>query len=203
MPPSFRTVCPFILASASPRRKEMLNAVGLQFKVEAAEADEQVRQGERAEAFVLRVAEDKAKIVADRHPATWVLAADTVVVKDGDILGKPADANEAVLMLKRLAGSTHEVWTGFCLRLASQNRQIHQAIKTDVQFVTLSDQVIDAYVLSGDPLDKAGGYGIQSQGGFMVQGIHGSYSNVVGLPLAEVLSELMNLGLIQAAGQTG
>lgn len=203
MPTAFQTVRPFILASASPRRREMLNAVGLQFTVEAAEADEQIHPGETAETFVVRVAADKAKIVADRYPGTWVLAADTVVVKDGDILGKPANASEAGTMLQCLAGSTHEVWTGFCLLLASKNRQICQAVKTEVHFDALSEQVIGAYVRSGDPLDKAGSYGIQSQGGFMVREIYGSYSNVVGLPLAEVLTELMNLGLIQAAEPTG
>lgn len=177
----------------------MLKAIGLHFKVEAAEADEQVREGETPQDFVIRVAKDKAKIIADRHPELWVLAADTVVVQQGDILGKPTDAEEAVLMLKRLSGCEHEVWSGFCLYLASQNRQICQAVKTEVQFADLSNSVIQAYVRSGDPLDKAGSYGIQSQGGFMVRGIHGSYSNVVGLPLTEVITELMALGLIQAA----
>ena len=176
----------------------MLAAIGLRFVVEAAEAEESVQAGESAEAFVLRVARDKAQIVADRHPEAWILAADTVVVLDGDILGKPLDAEDAVLMLKRLAGNTHEVWSGFCLCQAGQGNLICRAVKTEVQFAALPDQVIRAYVRTGDPLDKAGSYGIQSQGGFMVQGIQGSYSNVVGLPLAEVVAEMSALGLIES-----
>ena len=196
----FQTVLPIILASASPRRREMLAGIGLQFRVEAAEADERVLPGEAPQAFVVRIAKDKAQIVANRYPGAWILAADTVVVQNGDILGKPADAEDAVSMLKRLVGRDHEVWTGFCLCQLGQDTQVCRAVKTEVQFADLSDPVIRAYVRSGDPMDKAGSYGIQSQGGFMVQGIRGSYSNVVGLPLAEVLSEMTALGLIQAAG---
>lgn len=199
--PCFKTILPLILASASPRRREMLAALGLQFKVEAAEADEQVLAGEAHQTFVVRIAKAKAKIVAERYPEAWILAADTVVVQDGDILGKPVDEADAALMLKRLAGRVHEVWTGFCLYQAGQGTEICRAIKTEVLFADLSDQVIQAYVRSGDPLDKAGSYGIQSQGGFMVQGIRGSYSNVVGLPLAEVLSEMTALGLIQSVSE--
>lgn len=196
--PCFQNVQPLILASASPRRREMLAAIGLHFRVEAAEADERVLAGEDPPTYVVRVARDKAKIVAARSPGAWTLAADTVVVLHGEILGKPLDAEDAVLMLKRLAGNVHEVWTGFCLCHADQDNQVCRAVKTEVRFADLSDQVIRAYVRSGDPLDKAGSYGIQSQGGFMVQGIRGSYSNVVGLPLAEVIAEMIALGLIQS-----
>jgi septum formation protein len=177
----------------------MLGAIGLEFRVAAAEADERVLAGETPQAFVLRIAKDKAKIVANRYPKTWILAADTAVVQHGDILGKPVDAEDAVSMLRRLAGCEHEVWTGFCLYHAGQKEQVCRAVKTTVQFANMSDPVIQAYVRSGDPFDKAGSYGIQSQGGFMVQNIRGSYSNVVGLPLAETLSEMTSLGLIQAA----
>jgi len=201
MAPCFRSLAPFILASASPRRREMLATIGLKFEVDAAETDEQVLTGELPEAFVLRVAKDKALLVADRHPGTWVLAADTAVVLDGKILGKPADAEDAVSMLQRLAGRDHEVWTGFYLYQAGSKHHICRAVKTDVQFADLSEQLIKAYVQSGDPLDKAGSYGIQSLGGFMVRAIHGSYSNVVGLPLAEVIAEMTGLGLIQAAAE--
>lgn len=199
IPPCFRTIHPFILASASPRRREMLATLGLQFRVEAAEADERVLAGEAPADFVIRLAKDKARLVAKRNPGVWVLAADTVVVQDGDILGKPIDATDAVSMLKRLAGRRHEVWTGFCLGQADQANLVCRAVKTEVQFADLPDQVIRAYVHSGDPLDKAGAYGIQSRGGFLVREIGGSYSNVVGLPLAEVIIEMTALGLIQAA----
>lgn len=194
----FRTVQPFILASASPRRREMLAVLGLQFTVEAAAADERALAGEPPPAFVRRVAEDKAQIVAARNPSSWVLAADTVVVLDGVLLGKPADAEEAVRMLKGLSGRGHEVWTGFCLKKEGTADQVCRAVKTEVQFADLPELVIRAYVRTGDPLDKAGSYGIQSQGGFMVRSICGSYSNVVGLPLAEVIAEMSSLGLIRA-----
>lgn len=195
--PCFRNLAPLILASASPRRREMLASLGLDFRVEAADADERVQAGEGSRAFVVRVAQDKAMLVADRHPGVWVLGADTVVVLDGDILGKPVDAEDAVVMLKRLVGREHEVWTGFCLYRAGDDAPHCRAVKTDVRFAELPDPVIRAYVRSGDPLDKAGGYGIQSLGGFMVAGIRGSYSNVVGLPLAEVLAEMTTMGLIE------
>lgn len=206
MPPArarrcYHTLQPFVLASASPRRREMLAGVGLDFQVEAAAIDERVRPGEAPEVFVVRIAEEKARVVAQRHPGLWVLTADTVVVVDGEILGKPADAEEAVRMLTRLAGRGHEVWTGFCLGQAGREGQVCQAVRTEVRFAELPAAVIRAYVATGDPLDKAGGYGIQSLGGFMVAAISGSYSNVVGLPLAEVLAALTTVGLIRGGGQ--
>ncbi len=193
----YHTLHPFVLASASPRRREMLAGVGLDFLVEAAAIDEQVLPGEGPEPFVLRIAEEKARVVAQRHPGRWVLAADTVVVLEGQILGKPADAEEAVGMLTRLAGQWHEVWTGFCLGQTGCEGEVCRAVSTEVRFAELPAAVIRAYVNTGDPLDKAGGYGIQSLGGFMVAAIAGSYSNVVGLPLAEVLAALSKVGVIQ------
>ncbi len=198
--PCFRNLAPLVLASASPRRREMLTGLGLQFRVEAAEADERVLAGESAEAFVLRVARDKAMIVAQRNPGTWVLAADTAVVLAGEILGKPADDEEAISMLHRLAGREHEVWSGFCLERTGDETPTCRAVKTEVRFTDLSEAVIRAYVRTGDPLDKAGAYGIQSLAGFMVQEIRGSYSNVVGLPLAEVVAAMTALDLIRPAG---
>lgn len=188
---------PLILASASPRRREMLAVLGLDFVVEAAGVNEQVLPGEEPQAFVVRVARDKALLVGDRHPGVWVLAADTVVVLAGDILGKPLDAEDAVLMLERLSGREHAVWTGFCLYQSGLGAPHCRTVRTEVRFAELTDPVIRAYVGSGDPLDKAGGYGIQSFGGFMVADIRGSYSNVVGLPLAEVLAEMTALGIIE------
>jgi septum formation protein len=176
----------------------MLAGLGLDFRVEAADIDEQVLPGESPEALVVRVATEKARVVAQRHPGHMVLAADTVVVLEGTILGKPVDAEEAVGMLTRLSGRGHEVWTGFCLaRAGREEGQVCRAVRTEVCFAQLSAAVIRAYVSTGDPLDKAGGYGIQSLGGFMVASISGSYSNVVGLPLAEVLAVLSDAGLIQ------
>lgn len=175
----------------------MLSLLGLDFTVDAAEADESVVAGERPETFVVRVAQDKARIVARRHPEAWVLAADTVVVLEGEMLGKPLDADDALSMLTRLSGRGHEVWTGFCLFRCGQEDIRCRAVKTVVQFAELSDSLIKAYVRTGDPLDKAGGYGIQSFGGFLVQQINGSYSNVVGLPLAEVVAVMTDLGVVK------
>ena len=199
--PCFHNPTPFILASASPRRREMLTGLGLRFEIEAAEADERVLPAEAPADFVRRIARHKAMIVAERHPETWILAADTAVVLDGDILGKPLDDAEAGLMLRRLSGRQHEVWTGFCLVQTAGDGPRCLAVKTDVHFAELSDPIIAAYVRSGDPRDKAGGYGIQSLGGFLVREICGSYSNVVGLPLAEVLAEMTALGLVEAGGE--
>lgn len=196
--PCFQNLTPFILASASPRRQEMLAGLGLSFRVEAAEADERVLDGETPETFVLRVAKDKAMIVAERNQGTWVLAADTVVVLEGEILGKPTDAEEAILMLHRLADREHEVWTGFCLGRTGEHR-LCRAVRTAVRFADLSGPEIRAYVRTGDPLDKAGAYGIQSLAAFMVREINGSYTNVVGLPLAEVVAAMTALGLILPA----
>lgn len=193
----FRSATPWVLASASPRRREMLSGLGLDFTVDAADADESVLAGEGPEAFVVRVARDKARIVARRHPDAWVLAADTVVVLEGKMLGKPVDIAEAVSMLTRLSGRGHEVWSGFCLYRSGQEESRCQAVKTAVRFATLSDPEIQAYVRTGDPLDKAGSYGIQSFGGFVVEGIVGSYTNVVGLPLAEVVAVMSALGIIE------
>ncbi|MBA3015387.1 MAG: septum formation protein Maf [Proteobacteria bacterium] len=198
----FRNTAPFVLASASPRRREMLSGLGLEFVIDAADADEMVLPGEGPEVFVVRVAEDKARIVASRHPEEWVLAADTVVALDGEMLGKPVDAAEAMSMLARLSGRWHEVWTGFCLCRGGQAAS-RCAVRTAVRFANLTDPVIWAYVRSGDPLDKAGGYGIQSFGGFMVQEINGSYSNVVGLPLAEVVAVMFDLGIVQPVAAEG
>jgi len=181
----------------------MLAALGLTFTVDAADADERILPGEGAEDFVRRLARDKARIVARRHPGSWVLAADTVVVLDGEVLGKPEDVNGAVSMLTRLSGRGHEVWSGFCCCRGAGEECHCQAVMTAVQFAVLDGPAIQAYVSTGDPLDKAGGYGIQSFGGFMVREISGSYSNVVGLPLTEVVAVLLGLGVVRPAPAAG
>ena len=191
----FTTVARLILASASPRRRSLLKMLGLEFEVEAAAVDESPRPGETPAHFVRRLAAEKGAAIAGQEPDAAVLAADTVVVVDGDLLGKPRDEVEAVEMLKRLSGRAHEVWTGFSLQqgtgLLSQ-----RAICTQVQFIDLTEALCRAYVRTGEPLDKAGAYGIQGQGGFLVEKISGSYSNVVGLPLAEVVTDLLRFHLI-------
>lgn len=196
MKPVFTTHVPLILASASPRRKTFLEDLGLVFSVEAAHIDERVQNGEDPASFVRRIASEKAASIAAVHPASWVLAADTVVVIDRTILGKPASGEEAVAMLQRLAGRQHEVWTGFCLRQGQTTHLVERQIRTAVSFRSFSVEVCRAYVQSGESLDKAGAYGIQGLGGFLVAGIEGSYSNVVGLPLAEVIEEMEKIGII-------
>ena len=187
----FITKKPFILASASPRRRKFLEDLGMDFTVHVGDVDETPKPSESPEDFVCRMAFEKADIVSQQHHLSWVLGADTVVVLDGEILGKPADEASARSMLKSLSGRCHGVWTGFCLSSVENAVAEKQAIKTVVRFSELTDDIINAYVATGEPFDKAGSYGIQGKGGFLVEEIHGSYSNVVGLPLTEVLNVLM------------
>ncbi len=172
-----------ILASQSPRRREILAGAGIPHVVRPAEVDETVRTGEAAEAYVKRVARAKAEAV-DGGPGDAVLGADTVVVVDGDILGKPADSADARRMLRRLAGREHFVVTGICLRTAGGI--VEQAETTRVRFRPLSDEEIDAYVASGEPMDKAGAYAIQGLASKFIDRVEGCYFNVVGLPVAKV-----------------
>ena len=166
-----------VLASASPRRADLLRAAGIEFEVIAADIDERVLAGESPEAYVRRLAEEKAKAVAPRAGGRPVLAADTVVVIDGAILGKPADAADARRMLQLLSGRSHAVLTAVCLNSVSRVEI------TAVEFDRLSPDEIDWYVASGEPMDKAGAYAIQGLASRFVISITGSYSNVVGLPV--------------------
>jgi len=188
-----------ILASGSPRRRAFLTGLGLTFEVRIPAVAEEAMPGETPLEFVRRLAREKARVIAGQAPDAWVLAADTVVVLAGEILGKPRDAADARRMLLRLAGRSHEVWTGFCLRQESAGREICRAVSTEVVFAEFSEDVAAAYVATGEPLDKAGAYGIQDQGGFLVEEIKGSYSNVVGLPLAEVVEAFLEQQVIAPA----
>ena len=180
----------FVLASASPRRQELLAAAGYRFTVETADVDETPLAGEAAPAYVARLAEAKARAVLARVPGALVLGADTTVVVDGDILAKPADAEDAVRMLGRLQGRAHDVLTGVALVSATWSRVAVAA--TTVWFAPMSRAEITGYVASGEPMDKAGAYGIQGRAARWVSRIDGSYSNVVGVPVAlvhELLAE--------------
>jgi septum formation protein len=178
-----------ILASASPRRAELLEEAGIAFEVYAAEVDERVLPDETPMDMVARLAVLKAETVAARFSDQTVLAADTVVVLDGEPLGKPVDADHAKAMLRRLSGRAHEVMTGFSL-VRPGSPVLTRTVTTKVFFRELRDADIDRYVASGIPLDKAGAYGIQADTLCMVTKIEGSYSNVVGLPMVEVLVAL-------------
>lgn len=175
---------PLVLASASPRRAELLTAAGFAFTVAHADIDETPRPGEAPAAYVQRLAVGKAQAVAARQPEALVLGADTTVVVDGDILAKPADAADAAAMLRRLAGRAHEVLTGVALAGPAATRVALGT--TRVWFAPMTEADIATYVATGEPMDKAGAYGIQGWAARFVTRIEGSYSNVVGLPVAVV-----------------
>lgn len=180
-----------VLASASPRRRELLLNAGIAFTVRPAEVDETLLPGEDAIAHVRRLASEKARAIG-ASPSDIVLGADTVVSLGGAILGKPASHNEAKLMLKILSGKSHEVHTGICLRYGV--RTLVDVATTRVTFLPLAEEDIDDYVRSGEPMDKAGAYGIQGIASRFVQSIEGCYFNVVGLPVSLVCQRLADLG---------
>lgn len=191
---SFKTQERLILASGSPRRRNFLAELGLVFEAQAASINEIVQSGEKPSDFVARLAQEKARAID--QPDAWVLAADTVVVVDGDILGKPGDENEACAILMRLSGRWHEVWTGFSFYRAATDELYTKTVCTRVRFMTLTRELCWAYVRTGEPMDKAGAYGIQGKGCFLVPEINGSYTNVVGLPMAEVFEALLHHKII-------
>lgn len=183
-----------ILASASPRRRELLAVFGLPFSVVPADIDESWTAGEAAADYTIRIALEKAAVVARQYPDEVVLGADTAVVVDGEPLGKPADANEARSMLERLSGRGHEVLSAVAL-IGPDGRHLHRLNVTEVEFSLLPRAWIEQYVASGDPMDKAGAYGIQNQAGVWIRRINGSYTGVVGLPLFETGELLREAGL--------
>ncbi|MBI9020091.1 MAG: septum formation inhibitor Maf [Verrucomicrobia bacterium] len=175
-----------ILASGSPRRAELLRQAGLEFEIIVPQIDEAPLPGETPDAFVCRTAREKAESLPANSAV--ILAADTAVVDGARILGKPLDAEDAKNMLRSLSGRTHEVMTGVCLRFPEKTVCFH--IETRVSFRTLSEKEIAAYVATGEPMDKAGAYAIQGGAAKMARRVEGSYSNVVGLPLCEVIEQL-------------
>jgi septum formation protein len=184
-----------VLASQSPRRRELLESLGLAVEVRSVAADESVRPGERPEAYVRRVAVDKARAV-EAASGEVVLAADTAVVLSGEVLGKPRDDGDARRMLRALSGAAHAVLTGVCARRGAPGpAETSVVVSTTVRFAALSDAQIGWYVATGEPRDKAGAYAIQGRGGAFVRAVEGSVSNVVGLPLEETLALLAELGL--------
>ena len=176
-----------ILASASPRRAELLRNAGIEFMVRPARIDEARREGEAAEAYVRRLAEEKAKAV-DAQPGQVVLAADTTVRLGARILEKPANPEEALEMLSALSGRTHEVLTGICLRRDAE--AIVDCETTRVHFMPVPHEWLTAYAYSGEPMDKAGAYAIQGQASRFIDRIEGCYFNVVGLPVSLVCRHL-------------
>jgi septum formation protein len=181
-----------VLASASPRRSELLRAAGIPFEAAAVDIDEAFRTGEKPEHAVARVAEAKAAAGAALHPDAIVLGADTTVVIRGETLSKPVDAADAARMLRLLSGRSHDVLTGVCL--CHLGRRLVHVEPTRVHMAHLGETEIAWYISTGEPLDKAGAYAIQGLASRFVEGIQGSYSNVVGLPISSVYELLKELG---------
>jgi septum formation protein len=185
-----------ILASQSPRRRYLLERAGLKFKVVPSAVDEvSVVRSDPAE-YVRALAEAKAGDIAGRYPESWVIGADTVVVVAGSVLGKPASRAEAAEMLRRLSGRTHQVLTGWCVCRRAGGLLHADTVCTDVVFKELSADEIRWYIQTGEPFDKAGAYAIQGIGTFLVRSISGSYTNVVGLPVCEVIEHLIDQGVV-------
>ncbi len=184
-----------ILASTSPRRRELLEQIGVAFSADPADVDERRLPGEDAESYAVRVALDKARVAAARAGKGVIIAADTIVVLGDAVLGKPADARDAERMLAMLAGRRHRVITGVAVLDGETGMKRTAAAATDVWFRDLSPAEISSYVATGEPLDKAGAYGIQGRGALLVTKIEGCYFNVVGLPLSLLNGLLREFGI--------
>jgi len=177
-----------ILASGSPRRRELLAQIGIAYMVNPSSYNEQSPKKKNPEKYVLAQAAGKARDVVGKFPGQWVLGADTVVAVNGTILGKPRNDKEAIRMLHELSGKKHSVYTG--VTLACSDKEYMQVVETKVWFRKLGDREIERYVATGEPMDKAGAYGIQGKAAAFVDKINGSYTNVVGLPLSQVYKML-------------
>ena len=182
-----------ILASQSPRRRDLLSMLGLDFTVITADIDETMDETLSVEDAVAEVCKRKAEAVAQLHPQDTIIAADTIVVVEDTVLGKPHDEEEAKAMLRRLSGRSHTVMTAFCLW--EKGRAVTHVEKTNLRFKPLSNEEIDAYVATGSPMDKAGSYGIQDQAAIFVEALEGDYYNVMGLPVCALVKALRKNGI--------
>lgn len=183
-----------ILASSSPRRKELLENLRLKFEISSSDADESFSEELSPSDAVMELASRKSKTVALNFPDCFVIGSDTVVVHEGIILNKPAGGQEAFEMLSMLSGNTHSVYTGVSIISPEKETRFYE--KTDVTFWDLSDEEMDTYIKSGEPFDKAGGYGIQGFGRMLVKEINGDYYTVMGLPVSRLIRELRKIGYI-------
>lgn len=182
-----------ILASQSPRRRDLLKEAGVPFETVPADIEEVTDPGLSPEANVTALAQAKARAVAEKHPRRFVLGADTIVVVGDDILGKPQDRVDARSMLSRLSGREHRVITGFAI-VSPDGGGITEAVTSTVSMKPLTEEMIERYLDTGEPMDKAGAYAIQGKGNALIAGFEGSYNNIVGLPVAEVLTKLGGAG---------
>ena len=185
-----------ILASKSPRRRYLLEQAGLSFSVIPSDIDETAIPLSPPEIYVKVLSEAKAESIAKKYPEKWVIGADTIVLKDGVVLGKPGSIDEARSMLKKLSGEIHQVFTGYSILCKSKNRIFSETVQTEVLFKNLTDEEIEWYIHTKEPFDKAGAYAIQGLGTFLVKRINGSYTNVVGLPVCEVIEFLIKEGVV-------
>jgi len=189
-----------ILASASPRRIELLQQLGLRFEIVTSGVDEDFRGGESPREHVLRLAGAKAGAVSRLQPDAWVLGADTIVVIDGEILGKPGSPAEAVAMMRKLSGREHRVFTGFSVLSAERGAAASEAVESSVIFRKLGEDEAAWYAATEEPYDKAGAYAVQGLGAFFIREIRGSYTNVMGLPLCEVVDVMKKLQILSFSG---
>lgn len=184
-----------ILASASPRRKEILEKTGLKFLVDAGSYEEDMGLPMEPHNLARFLSKEKAKAVAVKHKNALIIAADTIVILKGEVLGKPHTAEESMRMLSMLNGRTHSVITGFTVIDTGSNKKISRSVETRVTFSKLTEDEIKAYVKSGEPLDKAGAYGVQGLGAVIVKRIEGDYFNVMGLPISCLTEALKKFGV--------
>lgn len=189
-----------ILASVSPRRIELLRLTGADFEVMPSGIDEAFRRGEAPREHALRLSAEKALAVARIHTDCWVLGADTIVVVAGEVLGKPASVADAKEMLKKLSGREHEVFTGFSIARQGKGILIREVVESKVLFREITDDEMDWYTGSDEPYDKAGAYAVQGMGALFIREIRGSYTNVMGLPLCEVVDALKRVSAIGFPG---
>jgi septum formation protein len=187
---------PLVLASASPRRKQLLRQIGIPFRPFTSRVSEHLLSRDPL-ANARLLAEAKAGAAVGKCRGSWILGADTIVVLDRALLGKPADEGEAFSMLRQLSGREHRVITGFCLVAPDSNTAHSEAVVTRVTFKVLTKKEILGYIATGEPFGKAGGYGIQGIGAFLVKRIKGSYTNVVGLPLCALVNALLATGALK------
>jgi MAF protein len=197
--PGDRGIRRLILASASPRRRQLLSLLGVPFVIKAAAVDETPLPGEAPSEMVLRISRAKASAMPDIGPDELVVAADTTVVLEGQVLGKPADAEEAVQMLRRLRGRPHLVYTGLALWHPASRRMVFELGQSRVWMRAYDEEEIAGYVASGDPLDKAGAYAIQDRGFDPVSRVEGCWLNVMGLPLCHLSRGLAHAGVVVPA----
>ncbi len=193
-----------ILASKSPRRKYLLEQAGLQCSIIPSHFDESSIPISDPASYVKTLAEAKAGDIPKEYPQNWIIGADTIVVINDKILGKPKSKDQARNMLKQLSGQTHHVYTGYSILCMDKGRKFSDMVKTDVIFKELTDREIEWYIHTKEPFDKAGSYAIQGLGTFLVKKVNGSYTNVVGLPVCEVIEVLIREGVIGfKIGDTG